>query len=75
MRSPVPRDSEDKSAEDPESEHLVADYQDADDVDDVDPLLPDSDLMIERLKNELETELAGADSYERMSSLTDNQSR
>jgi hypothetical protein len=37
----------------------------ADDELDADPLLPESELMIERLKNELESELAGADAYER----------
>jgi hypothetical protein len=29
------------------------------------PLLPDSALMIERIKNELDNELSGADGYER----------
>jgi hypothetical protein len=33
--------------------------------DDDAPLLPDSALMIERLRNELDGELAGADGYER----------
>ena len=65
MRSSVPLHPVDKAEEDPEQERLVADYEETDDIDDVDPLLPDSDLLIERLKNELETELAGADAYER----------
>jgi hypothetical protein len=38
---------------------------DMDDDDDDDPLLPESDLYIERLRNELQSDLAGADSYER----------
>jgi hypothetical protein len=65
MRSSVQLHSVVKAEDDPEQERLVADYQDADDIYDVDPLLPDSDLLIERLKNELEAELAGADAYER----------
>ena len=43
-----------------EGDRLVGD----DDLD-VDPLLPESGLLIERLHNELEGELAGADAYER----------
>jgi hypothetical protein len=65
MRSSVPLHPVDKAEEDPEQESLFANYEGAEDIDDIDPLLPDSDLMIERLKNELETELAGADAYER----------
>jgi hypothetical protein len=53
--------------EDSERENLfAADDQDGDYIDDIDPLLPDGDLLIERLKNELESDLAGADAYERM---------
>jgi hypothetical protein len=36
-----------------------------DDMSDDDPLLPESDLYIERLRNELQYDLAGADAYER----------
>jgi hypothetical protein len=52
--------------EDSDRENLVAEDQYGDDIDDIDPLLPDGDLLIERLKNELEPDLAGADAYERM---------
>jgi hypothetical protein len=45
---------------DGEEDRLVGD----DDLD-VDPLLPESELFIERLHNELEAELVGADAYER----------
>jgi len=38
---------------------------DDDEGEDVAPLLPESDLMVEQLRNELESDLAGADGYER----------
>jgi hypothetical protein len=51
-------------------EHLMHEdaEQDFDNEDDIHPLLPESDLFIERLRNELDGELAGVDSYERSSS-------
>jgi hypothetical protein len=53
-----------RANDDDDDDGLVGD----DDLD-VDPLLPESELLIERLHNELEGELAGADAYERGYSL------
>jgi hypothetical protein len=54
------RANDDDDDDDGEEDRLVGD----DDLD-VDPLLPESELLIERLHNELEAELVGADAYER----------
>lgn len=76
MHSSKPLDQADKPGgdeeeldlfDDEEQEGLLRRDRDADDIYDVDRRLPDSDLLIERLKNELESDLAGADAYERQS--------
>jgi hypothetical protein len=75
MQSAKPLDPADKPGgdeeeldlfDDEEQDGLLRRNRDVDDVYDADPL-PDSDLLIERLKNELESDLAGADAYERQS--------
>jgi hypothetical protein len=52
-----------------EQENLISTDHEVYDIDDNDPLLPGGDdgLLIERLKNELASDLAGSDAYERQS--------
>jgi hypothetical protein len=57
---PVERDAGRDDRDDDDEDRLIDD-----DELDADPLLPESELLIERLQNELEGELAGADAYER----------